>query len=163
MLLFHPPWTKKYKNWFHTCVCVSNKHWRAFKRSALIFRKKKKKTIWLSTSALGGKERAKDCHFFKSLKAREANESQPPEDCFFFFTSFLFWDLWCSYFGIQHFLNAYMLPLNSGLASHSLIWLFGKQSFWYVLEKSSYLDTESNIFWPVVFQWHLQLLCTCNM
>ena len=90
MLLFHPPWTKKYKNWFHTCVCVSNKHWRAFKRSALIFRKKKKKTIWLSTSALGGKERAKDCHFFKSLKAREANESQPPEDFFFFLLHFSF-------------------------------------------------------------------------
>lgn len=54
--------------------------------------KKINKTIWLNASALGGKERAKDCHVFKSLKAREANENQLPEDIFFL-TSFHFWDL----------------------------------------------------------------------
>lgn len=65
-------------------------------RDQLSFSGKKTKTICLNTSALGGKERAKDCHFLKSLKAREANESQPPEDFFFFFlflTSFHFWNL----------------------------------------------------------------------
>ena len=62
-------------------------------RDQLSFSGQKTKTICLNTSALGGKERAKDCHFLKSLKAREANESQPPEDFIFFLTSFHFWNL----------------------------------------------------------------------
>ena len=73
MFLFHPSWTEKYKKWFYT-VCVSNKHWRAFKRSAFIFRKKKQKNknYLLKYFCTGWKGESKRLSFFKKLESQRS-------------------------------------------------------------------------------------------